>query len=273
MSNALDITPFTRKIWKSVEIRNEWEDKVRRAREVFNEAEWKTVANGNRDVCTVHMNKNDYDYLNKKLTEDEMYWYPLHKTAPYSGFSHKHIKPEDDNYNWYGVASKSKEKIMKFKEADEQGEHKIIGKLLDFPECCRNSFNKRWPENIDPMFPAAKKTEGGEYIQSDGKDVVKLDNPDIESLQVLRYFGLRMTSHLPCSFDCEETKEKAKYWKKSMRDIDLGGYNILEEIMEMPFKWDANNGIVEVTTPIFKGITTTGLYNKRKIIKKGKLDW
>jgi len=272
---ALNIKPFTRKVWKSNKIKREWEEKINRISRLYHEAEWNMVARGNRDVCTVHMSKNDYDYLNKKLTEDEMFWYPLHKTANYDGFSHTHIEPQGDEYNHYGVAGKTKESVMKFKEADEKGNHYKIGELLGFPECCQKFFQEYFVEkqDIDPIFPSAKNTDNSEYIQKQNKEIVVLKHTDFEALQVLRYFGFRITSHLPCSMDCERTKEKAELWKETMKDMDLGAYNILKEILNMSFKWDANNGILEVTTPIFKGITTTGIYDKRRIIKKGKLDW
>lgn len=272
--SAIDITPFTRYVWRSNEIRNEWEEKIRRANKLHSEAEWYTVVKGYRDCCTVHMNKDNYARISQKMAEDGMFFQPLHKTGKYSGFSHKHIEPKNDNFDWYGVASTSKESLKEFQKADETNDHDTIGKLLDFPDCCRQSFGDRWSGgNIDPMFEATVDMADSKYSEKDNKKIVEIDEIPIETNQLLRYFGMRITSNLPCSFDCKKTIERGQYWKDTMKDIDLGGFNILKELLEMNLEWDALNGIVEVTTPIFKGITTTGLYDKRKIIKKGEVDW
>lgn len=196
--NALDITSFTRLVWKSNDIKNEWQNKINRASRTYNEAEWLTVKKGHRKVCTAHMDKNRYEDMVEKLSMDEMYFRPLHRTAKYSGFSHKHIKPKDDNYDVYGVVSTEKEYLDEFEKADENGDHNTIGTLLDFPECCRDNFDDVWPDDIDPIFPAAKNMKDSEYYVDDGVEYIEVGDIPIETNDMLRYFGIRITSHLSC---------------------------------------------------------------------------
>lgn len=273
---ALSIRPFTRIVWRSNEIKGEWEPKLRRASRVYNEAEWRTVAEGHRKACTVHMSRGNFETLAERLTKDGMFFMPLHRTAKYSGFSHTHIEPkEGEDYDVYGVAAKDPEICERFKKADKGGtsvEHSKIGELLDYPECCRRAFKRRWGKGIiDPMFEAAKAVDGA--AKEGNTEAIELDDLPPETNQMLRYFGVRMTSHLPCSFRCEETIEGAGYWKEVMKDADLGGYNYLGEILDLDLRWDAYRGIVEVTTPLFRGITTTGFTWGKRVIRKGNLDW
>lgn len=268
---ALDIRPFTRIIWKNDDIKKEWKPKLNKAQHVHHESEWKTVAEGYRDVCTVHISNKNYKRMIDKLTEDGMFFKPLHKTARYSGFSHKHITPKgNENYNWYGVASKDNKICKEFAKADRKNDHKTIGKYLNFPQCCRDKFNKVWSKGIiDPIFEAVECLDESELVYKDNGKLLKIDEVYPESHMMLRYIGIRMTSHLPCSMKCEKTKEYSHFWKEVKKEIDKDGYNYLMEILKMPLTWDAYRGIVEVTTPIFKVITTTGFTWDKRIVEVG----
>jgi len=131
-------------------------------------------------------------------------------------------------------------------------------------------------ELVSVAFEAAEETAsygccGGGAISSD-RNRIKLDSIAEECNQMLRYFGCRITSHLPHSFDCEETKELGQEWLEVMEDIDSEATKWLKELLTLPLKWEAYRGIVEVDNKLFKGITTTGYTKEKKIIEIGDFD-
>lgn len=271
------LIPFTRCIWRNKECKAEWEPKLREASRIYNISEWKMVAEHKRKCGTIHVNKNNFEQMLDKLAEDGLFFKPIARTASYQGFSHRHIVPKsNEDYNVYGVLAYDKDDALEFAKLSnsrDKNMHIGIGELLGYPRCCSDAFTERWSGGIiDPIFEAAMKTKNVEYHHEDSVLLLKLDKVPIETNQMLRYFGLRTTSHLPCAFDCKETIKIAKNWKDVMKKTDEKAFDYLKELLEMPLRWDSYHGIVICTTPIFRGVTTTG-YNERRIIKVGEVDW
>lgn len=272
---ALDLVPFTRLIWKNKEAKEEWEPKINQASRLYNVTEWKMVSEGLRKCGTVHINKNNFEGMLERLEKDQMFFKPITRTAKYQGFSHKHITPRpDEDYDVYGVICKNKgdcDAFVKWSGSGSVEIHNEIAKLLKYPDCCSKMFTTRWNNGIiDPMFEAGLGMRKIEYLEEDGKEIINLDNVPIEGNQMLRYFGLRITSHLPCSFDCPKTKEVAKDWIKVMKKTDLEGYKYLKELLSLSFSWNAYYGIVQLDNSIFRGITTTGFDKTKRIINVGE---
>lgn len=273
---ALDVRPFTRVIWRSKEVKTEWESKLREASRVYYLAEWKMVSERLRKCGTVHVNKMNYEQVLNLLVQDGLFFKPITRTARYQGFSHKHITPKaGEDYDVYGVIASKREDALQFAKLSESRSnsmHMEIGDLLGYPRCCSDAFTKRWSEgSIDPLFEAASEVVP---IRLDSDtEVITLDRTPIETNQMLRYFGLRTTSHLPCSLECKETIKMAEGWRDVMKKVDTRAHQSLEELLRLPLRWDAYRGILIVTTPIFKGVTTTGFTENKKIIQIGDLDW
>jgi 2-polyprenyl-3-methyl-5-hydroxy-6-metoxy-1,4-benzoquinol methylase len=81
---------------------------------------------------------------------------------------------------------------------------------------------------------------------------IKADTPP-EANILWRWQGVRLVSHLPCSFDCESTE------KIGIQMAELGrklGYNEqidwIYEFLSWPVEWSALHGIAEIRTPINK---------------------
>ncbi|MCX8008149.1 MAG: DUF483 domain-containing protein [Patescibacteria group bacterium] len=119
-----------------------------------------------------------------------------------------------------------------------------IGKLLNYPDCCIDFFQKYWVEEkfIDTTYPMSLNGTNGPK----------------ECNILLRWLGVRAVSHLPCSFSCERTYEQA------LKNIEFGRYlgfneemDWLEEMLSWPVQWSALHGIAEIKTPILKISTRT----------------
>jgi len=271
---ALDIVPFTRTIWKTESKENLWQDRLNRISSMFTQAEYLTVKNGYRDVATIHVDMDNGLDILSRIAVDGLVFLPIAVSAKYQGFSHRHIAPAPNQDRFiYGVLARDKDTAMKFKIAsnDPNKVHLEVGRMLGYPECCTIAFNDRWKRGkIDPMWETAIATgtkEVSEPMEDEGYVHYITIKPYVECNQLLRYFGIRLTSHLPCSFQCNRTKDMAWYWKDTMRSIDRKAYLWLIKLLSMPLEWNAYRGILQVNTNLFLGVTTTGYTEDKYIIR------
>jgi len=124
---------------------------------------------------------------------------------------------------------------------------------LGFPACCTKFFVDEWANGYyDPVWQSALGTEGN--IVS--KRTLEVEG-HIHTNQMLRYYGLRTTSHFPCKMDCQESIETGKAWLEVMRSIDPHLTDSLVEFLEMPLVWSCLHGLAIVETPIFTLITNS----------------
>jgi len=264
-----DLFPFTRIVYNSPQNKKVWGQKISRASSVHNKAEFEMVRMGYRKAATMHISPYSYDESIEKIIRNDLVWLPIQRTKNYNGFSHKHFPtdPRDPDSSVYGVLARSIEDAEAFRNASQgqTTDHNIIGDLLGFPQCCRNFFNEVWPKGyFDPIWQAAERTEGAEKV-SETHIALKKVYP--EAMQVFRYIGPRITSHLSCSFTCEESKKEGQRWVECMEEFDPEGLQAMMDILTLPFKWSVKWGIAIVTTPHFRVITNSVPSKKEYIIE------
>lgn len=238
----------------------EWMVKLGRMGMLFQEAEYQMVKQGFRKAAIIHVNQNNLEEMWEKINKDKLVFTPILKSGYYEGFAHKHkaVVPGEPFF-WYGSLTRTYEDGQKFKKAekDERGQdHKIIGSLLGYPECCSKYFTKNFPINYDPIWL--------------GKEGKVLGYPECN--QMLRYFGARITSHFSCSPTCEATRKIGQLWFKVMREIDKDLAKELYDLLATEITWNSYHGVVQVETPYFVGLTHTyPLIDKPRIIEwRGK---
>lgn len=130
-------------------------------------------------------------------------------------------------------------------------DNQAIGSLLGFPECCRAFFDRHQPSsNIDTSWEMA------------GEEDVSGHN---ECNILGRWLGVRLVSHLPCSFSCGPTLNLAKAWAALWPQQELAW---AKEILSWPCEWSALHGIAEVKYPILKLSTRTTVYPERKVVRR-----
>ena len=256
----LDVHPFTQLVWNSAEHRKAWEDTVKKGSRVHDNAEYWMVKDKQRACGTLHISPMNYDVLFEKLQQDEMHWLPIQRTRNYSGFSHKHF-PVDKmgmDCNVYGVMSTSLEDAEDFRAAsgDQTGkrlaDHKLIAGLLGFPECCGKFFVDCWPLYFDPVWQSAV---AGEHEKINER-TIKV-SPHISTHQMLRYCGFRVTSHFPCSLDCEDSIRTGEKWLNTMAKYDPEGTEALIKVLKLPGKWSCKYGIAVIETEPFTIVTNS----------------
>lgn len=117
----------------------------------------------------------------------------------------------------------------------EASDHQAIGRMLGFPDCCREFFARAWAGTSDRDITPAMGSVDGPW----------------QANTMLRWLGVRLVPHLPCSADCAKTIANAEgYLAMGARlGIDLLP---LETLLRLPVTHDALNGVVIVSTPHFR---------------------
>lgn len=255
---SIDIFPFTRVIYNSPEAQKEWSPKIYDAASLHHRAEFEMVRMGYRRAATMHISPRTYDKDIEMIMQNNLVWLPIQCTKNYSGFSHKHYpaNPGDPNTSVYGVLARTLEDAETFRRASRNPvDHDVIGELLGFPKCCRDFFNEVWAAGYyDPVWQAAERTKGAQKV-SDTHIILKEVYPS--AVHSLRYAGPRITSHLSCSFSCEESNKVGQKWIECMEKIDRKGLHNMLEILNLPWRWSVYRGIAIVTTPYFRIITNS----------------
>ena len=128
-------------------------------------------------------------------------------------------------------------------EAYAKSDWITVGRLLDYPECCIRFFQKYWVEEgwFDTTYPMGK-----------GLPLSSANNI------LLRWIGVRLVSHLPCSFNCFETMRIGDRNIQLARQLQCNEeVDHLIEMLSWPVEWTSLHGIAIITTPIFKIITAS----------------
>jgi len=242
------LVPFGRLLWFNLPAKREWDPVIKKLNVKIQELEMLSVVKNQRPCGTVTLDPHDILDYEKKYPE--LIFKPIRNVKKFQGFAHKHetAGPKDPFYSHY-VASKSLISATMFKDAYWSGDHHTQGRLLDFPECCRNFFYETWSKGyIDPTAQMAGK-----------------DNPHPWCNPLLRYIGVRVSFHLPCSFNCKPTIELAEKRLSLLENEDQK--ILIKALLSMPMEWDCWHGAVQIKTPIFWCISHSTPCEDRHVIK------
>ncbi|MHA1288237.1 MAG: hypothetical protein ACTSPB_12610 [Candidatus Thorarchaeota archaeon] len=276
----IEINPTTRIIYWNKELKNLWSERIRKISVAYNTAEFLTFKLGMRRVYVYHVNSERFEDSYELLRDNDLIFYPTNKSGIYQGFSHKHMPVEKGKpFTLYGAVAKRDDKkagemFVKYSKSNPVN-HKGIGKLLGYPECCLKWFAENWGNpSIDPIYEAALNTKDAEWEVAD-----KLHRETTHMVTVnahpfcnnmLRYFGIRITPHLTHSMQCKETIKWGEKWFKVMKKVDKEAAKWVWELLSMPLTWNCYKGIAIIDTPIFRGVTNSdGTLTKRIVENKG----
>lgn len=228
-------------IWVSEKAKSVWKPVIDKCSEMVQDLEIDSVEEGQRKCAWRSINENDLPRFSIALAERGLIVLPIKYTGTWEGFSHKTLevipgKPK----NVYTIIARNHKDAIEFRNYHEAGDHDGQGKMLGFPKCCRDAFKKHWGDGyFDPIWQISKN------IDSFNTEPHPYSNP------VLRYIGLRVGFHIPCSFNCKDTiglsEERLELAKK--KDPDL--VKLLEALLSMPMSWEVLHGVAIVSTPIF----------------------
>jgi hypothetical protein len=141
--------------------------------------------------------------------------YKVVLTDPYKRYSNKGFKARIDDPRkgmFFAYISKDGNKAATAKVLEMKNDHKRLGLLLGYPECCIDFFIQNEPERSrldnDYSICTLKNSKARRFpfftnVFKRSKDAV-------------------LISHFPCSFDCEKSIEIAKRNLQLIGGIDLG---------------------------------------------------
>lgn len=271
MIPGLDPFPFVRVIWHSPEAQQQWGPVLARAQGVHDRAEYEMVRQGARKCATLHISPQNYDRMMEQIQRDRLVWLPITRTRNYSGFSHKHYPVDqlDMNSSVYGVLARTLENAEAFRGASNgrRTDHLTIGELLGFPKCCCEAFVRWWPTYFDPVYQCAEASEH-QVLRLENYEALLVE-PHVATHQMLRYAGFRLTSHFPCSLQCQASIEVGKVWLEVAKRADPQGTEALLQVLSLPGEWSVLHGIAVVETPYFS-IVTNSLPTRHKWVVRWK---
>lgn len=143
-----------------------------------------------------------------------------------------------------------------------------IGELLGYPTCCIDFYEKYWVNQnfVDTSWiMAADKLD----VTDDTHTIhIKPDTPS-ECNILWRWQGVRLVSHLPCSFDCTHTQDIGIKMAELGREL---GYteqvDWIYELLSWPVEWTGLHGIAEIKTPINKISSRTDMTPWKYTVQK-----
>ena len=235
----------------------EWPGKLGRMSELSHQAEYQMVKKKLRTAALIQVDPRNLQAILEKINKDKLIFTPLKKIGISSGFSAT-VKPAepDQPFLWQGCLTRTYKDSQRFKEADSKNDHRTIGRMLGYPDCCIDYFIRTFPIDPCPIWMDLEGKVRG-YPEANG---------------LLRYFGPKIVAHLSCSPTCRATKEIGKTWFKVMQEIDKDLANELYRLLAGPITWNSYHGVVQVETPYFVGLNNSLFLLKkpRIIIWKGE---
>ena len=240
---------WTRIMWGNLDIRNEWEPKIESYKKDFESIEIESVKQGYRKAALVFYSASTLAECSMEFVKDGLTIIPLDRvknfmvgTSPY--VANVSMASEDDTDALFRCLICQ---LKDFEEVKEAGNSDLeIGRVLGYPKCCREFFQDVW---IDKQFIDTSWQMAVDPDDTEDLSVKEFEDVDARNNVLWRWMGIRAASHLPCSFNCEETKrigeENLSLLSQENRDVGL-------EILSWPVEWSALHGIVEIKTPILK---------------------
>jgi len=257
----IDTGSFTRLTWINQKAIEEWAPRLQNVRSLTYRLEIASVAQDLRRVTTVNLTPQTFENDLDSFAKQGLIFVPMNRIKKYTGFAHRHeyASGSDPDTYVFGIVCRNIKDGMAFQEfiRDPNGtNHHGIGDLLGYPKCCRDFFqytfglsqipDTPWHQGLNSpaigeFTPTYRKVEGYAALNA-----------------MLRYWGIRLAPHLPCSYHCDaSTKWVDDIWWPLAQKLDSKAAEDLMILLEMPLRFDVHKGIAIVDTPLFRGYTNS----------------
>lgn len=223
---------WTRIIWTSAKARVAWEPRIQAINKVWLEVELDSVRLGLRQSALV---------FGEELVRR-------------SGLPAIPVAPDR-----FAVGPKANELTNAYAANDDE----FVGHLLGFPSCCRTFFKQAWRgEQVDTTWEMTVNSGANPFR----KNPRTLEVEGFDECNILgRWVGVRMVTHLPCSFHCLPSLEIARKFEPLWPAQELAW---TKEILSWPVEWSAVHGIGEVRFPVLKLSTRTTVYPDKRTVRR-----
>lgn len=273
----IDTGSYTSLNWKSPTSRDAWSEWFNRMSHAKSEAEWRSVLDSETDrkAAIIHINNHNREDWLERVGENDLHYREIRYSEPYGGFAHEFSPTDksDPNRITYSVIAENADIADKMKEAElEMGgaeRHDVVGELLGFPKCCRNFFANDWMEEgiRDPMYEISCNTESSEKIDDNPNKIIVKD-PNVGTNIMWRYFGISYITHMPCSWECEDSIELARNRYRIMSENGYGEEaDRINEWLQQPFDWSGYHGQAHIQNAHVTSKVNSSCYLDEKLVK------
>lgn len=277
--DTIELKPFARFNWKTSDSRDMYAEEMDEFPRAKHEAEWLSVKDGRTDrkAAIIHVRDHNRERWIERVGKHDLAYRPIRYSKPYDGFAHKFHPTDksDPRRITYSVIAQNEDIADKMKEAEleRQGQdrHDVIGELLGFPDCCRSFFGDVWVDNYelgltDPMYEVACNTPSAEEITD--RTNVRVAKPEAYTNVLWRYFGWSFITHIPCSFECEESVEIGEARHEIMKENGFAdAAEAAYEWMDQPATWDGLKRIATIKNMHVTGTAGTSCYWDKKRVE------
>ena len=250
-------TEFVRVNWISERAQTKWEPIFAACSHLFTVLEQEAVKAKIRRATIQSVNPAEIDKFSQNWMKDDFMVIPLEKvqagaTYQSSGGTCDISKP------WmYKVAIGRFEDVRELVYAYKDRNNYKIGDILGYPDCCIEFFEQHWIKEhwLDTSLPMAL-----------GETSITNWNPLCNIL--LRWLGLRMVSHLPCSFNCVDTAQIGRGYMQLAYDLGhRTTIDALYDILSWPVEWTGLHGIGILTTPVCRVTFRTDMLDQKQTVR------
>jgi hypothetical protein len=246
---------WTRVQWTSIENKNKYEPILSSIATAWRQLERMSVVHDIRPSSLDIITPAELQPLTEEYKKYGVLVVPLAREGIASQYSSTSVPYNGGDYNLRVVFTKSEDMAnewFRIWSADAKIRDASAGRLLGYPQCCIDFFEKYWGDQrfVDTtwVMSADKLT----LADADRAIHIKADTPP-EANILWRWQGARLVSHLPCSFDCEHTETLGKKIAELGRTLGYGkDIDWIYELLSWPIEWSALHGIAEIRTPINK---------------------
>lgn len=246
---------WTRIAWASDRARAVWEPRISRIARAWEEVERLAVADGVKPSTLQSCAPETLASLVSTAAQRGTVVLPLGQVGSLGTYTSSSVAPTAGQPWVYRVAVTRADLAADWATAWAKSDDPTIGRLLGFPACCREFFQKYWVRDrrVDTTY-AMTDDRGGD-----------VDGP---ANILWRWMGVRLVSHLPCSFGCRASAEISR----EMMGVGIR-HGFAEEmgwaadVLSWPVEWSALHGIAEVRTPILRVSTRTDATADKLVVR------
>ena len=228
---------WTRWSWASQVEREWWQPLVHAASSAYQDVERWSVVDNVRPACRTFIAPERLVEATEWAQRNGILCVPIGKTARtnyYSSTSRPLGASEPFDYQVLYVRPEH------YSDTANLNDDRL-GELLGYPACCRAAFANTW---------------GRGQVDSTWEQAQTMQYSTTSTL--LRWMGIRLVSHMPCTYGCSASQEIAE----QMFQVGCAhGYReemlAIREMLDWPVEWSRLFGIAEIVTPGLKISTRT----------------
>jgi hypothetical protein len=261
---AFNLPPFVRQQWANDQSRERWHPQIAAARKAIQRVEILSVARGVRRAARRTTSPAQLETLRNEVAPLGLTVTPIVNVVPSrAGYRAKlEYAKANEPFDISCVIARNDDGRT-FVEASRAHDDYTVGELLGIPVCCRAFFGEVWHRQkmIDTTWPMA-------WTSSTVTDDSIIVDSGPETNVLLRWLGVRLVLHLPCSFHCRGSIRFARRLAEvAIREGHGAGVTAAWQMLSWSMEWSALHGIPEVRTPVFKIAVDTDATGRRYLVQ------